>query len=145
MIDGGLVEAVMNAGTSAGTFVLVLILLLRRPPAVATLDESVERWIGRLEKAFDEGQRRELARERLDAEHRAWDQGILLAVALGTDANDIRRRVEALGPPPRLTPDPAEWLQVEERRHTRRAAAAPLAPDTNPRTHAVNDRSARRA
>lgn len=121
----------MGAGTSAGTFVLVLILLLRRPPAVATLDESVERWIGRLEKAFDEGQRRELARERLDAEHRAWDQGVLLAVALGTDADDIRRRIEALGPPPRLTPDPAEWLDVEARRFARRSAA-PIAPDTRP-------------
>lgn len=132
MIDGVSVDQVMNAGTSAGTFVLVLILLLRRPPAVATLDDSVERWIKRLERAFDESQRRELARERLDAEHRAWDQGVLLAVALGTSDDDIRRRVEALGMPPRLSPDPAEWLDVEGRREARRAAAAPIAPDTKP-------------
>ena len=120
---------VMNAATNGGTFVLVLVVLLRRPQAVATLDGSVERWITRLETAFDEGQRRELARERLDALHRAWDQGVLLAVALGSDAGDIRRRVEALGPPPPMSPDPAEWLDVEARRAARRQAA-PHAPDT---------------
>lgn len=122
---------VMNAATNGGTFVLVLVVLLRRPQAVATLDGSVERWITRLETAFDEGQRRELARERLDADHRAWDQGVLLAVALGIDGSDIRRRVEALGAPPRLTPDPAEWLDVDARREARKRAA-PMAPDTTP-------------
>lgn len=135
------IAAVMNAATNGGTFVLVLVVLLRRPQAVATLDSSVERWISRLETAFDEGQRRELARERLDADHRAWDQGVLLAVALGIDGNDIRRRVEALGAPPRLTPDPAEWLDIESRRAARRAAAS-LAPDTPPPTQ--NRRSPRR-
>lgn len=144
MLEGLPVDSLMNAGTSAGTFVLVLILLLRRPPAVATLDNSVERWIGRLERAFDEGQRRELARERLDAEHRAWDQGVLLAVALGQDMDDIRRRVEALGAPPRLTPDPAEWLDVDGRREARRAAAAPIAPDTSPIERQTPRRGSRR-
>lgn len=125
------VADVMNAATNGGTFVLVLVVLLRRPQAVATLEDSVERWITRLETAFDESQRRELARERLDLAHRAWDQGLLLAVALGTSDEDIRRRVEALGPPPPLSPDPVEWLNVEARRAARQQAA-PLAPDIGP-------------
>lgn len=133
---------VMNAATNGGTFVLVLIVLLRRPQAVATLDGSVERWIARLERAFDEGQRRELARERIDALHRAWDQGVLLAVALGSDADDIRRRVAELGAPPALTPDPAEWIDVDSRREAARRAAAPIAPHTDPIP--AQDRSARR-
>lgn len=122
----------INAVPATGTFVLVLIVMLKRPPAVATLDRSVDEWIDRLERALDQCERRELVREVNDSLHRAWDSAILLAIALGADATDIRARIELLGPPPRLTPEPSEWLTARGE-HGRRAArreAAPMAPST---------------
>jgi len=120
LIDGGTV----------GILAALLVVQMRRPRDVATLSRSTERWIKRLEDANDAAERRELARERHDAEHRAWDTGVLLAIATGDDVHDIRQRVARLGPPPRLSPDPAEWLDVEQRRAARRREAAPLAPET---------------
>lgn len=122
--------AVVDGGSTLGLLVAVLVVTLRKPTAVATLDNSVERWITRLEAANDAAERRELARERHDAEHRAWDTGVLLAIATGDDVSDIRHRVARLGPPPRLSPDPTEWLDVEQRREARRRQAGPMAPAT---------------
>lgn len=121
----------VDAGT-VGVLAALVVVLIRRPRDVATISNSTERWITRLERALDQAERRELARERNDAEHRAWDTGVLLAVATGDDTADIRRRVALLGPPPRLSPDPAEWLDLEVRRERLRRQAAPLAPDTGP-------------
>lgn len=130
-MDGD-VLALVNAVPATGTFVLVLIVMLRRPPAVAMLDTSVHDWIDRLERALDQSERRELVREVNDSAHRAWDSSILLAIALGKDADDIRARVEILGPPPRLSPEPSEWLAARATEHARRSArraAAPIAPE----------------
>lgn len=128
-VEAQLVPGIIAAGPGTAAFVLLLIVVLRRPPAVAQLDSSVERWVARLEKGLDESTRRELAREYNDSEHRAWDSGVLLAVALADSLPDVRQRIQALGPPPRLSPDPSQWLDVEERRVRARLAAAPLAPD----------------
>jgi hypothetical protein len=132
MTEAGLALAPFVDAGSVGLLAAIVVVLLRRPRDVATISNSTERWITRLERALDQAERRELARERNDAEHRAWDTGVLLAVATGDDTADIRRRVATLGPPPRLTPDPAEWLDAEARRMAHRRAAAPIAPDTSP-------------
>lgn len=129
-LAGQLVPALLSAAPGTAAFVLVLLVVLKRPPAVAQLDTSVERWVARLEKGLDESTRRELAREYNDSEHRAWDSGVLLAVALAVDLDDVRQRITALGPPPRLSPDPAQWMNVEERRISARLAAGPITPNT---------------
>lgn len=132
MLEAGTTLApFVDAGT-VGLLAAIVVVLLRRPRDVATISNSTERWITRLERALDQAERRELARERNDAEHRAWDTGVLLAVATGSDTPDIRRRVAQLGPPPRLSPDPAEWLDPEVRRMRARHQAASMAPDTSP-------------
>lgn len=132
MTEAGLALAPFVDAGSVGLLAAIVVVLIRRPRDVATISDSTERWITRLERALDQSERRELARERNDAEHRAWDTGVLLAVATGEDGPDIRRRVSQLGPPPRLTPDPTEWLDPEVRRAHLRRAAAPMAPDTSP-------------
>lgn len=118
------VGAVVDGGSTLGLLVAVLVLLIRRPAAVATIDESVRWWMDRQQQANDAAERRELARERNDAEHRAWDTALLLIVATADDLATLRSRVAHLGPPPRLTPDPAEWLDVEQRRARARHRAS---------------------
>lgn len=123
--------ALIGAAPGTASFVIVLVVVLRRPPAVAMLDHSVELWIDRLERALDQTERRELVREANDAAHRAWDSEVLLIVATAIDAVEIRTRIADLGPPPRLSPEPSEWLstrQDQERRRARRTAA-PVAPE----------------
>lgn len=122
--------ALIGAAPGTASFVIVLVVILRRPPAVAMLDQSVELWIDRLERALDQSERRELVREANDADHRAWDSEILLIVATSLDASEIRSKIAELGPPPRLSPEPSQWLSTrsdQERRRARREAA-PLAP-----------------
>lgn len=116
------VGALVDGGSTIGLLVVVILVTLRRPAAVATIDESVRWWMDRQQQANDAAERRELARERNDAEHRAWDGSLLLIVATSSDLTELRARVTALGPPPRLTPDPSEWLDIEQRRARHRAA-----------------------
>lgn len=122
--------ALIGAAPGTASFVIVLVVVLRRPPIVAMLDASVELWIDRLERALDQSERRELVREANDAAHRAWDSEVLLIVATSVDATEIRQRISELGPPPRLSPEPSEWLaarQDQERVRARRKAA-PVGP-----------------
>lgn len=128
---GALVPALVGAAPGTAAFVIVLVAVLRRPPSVAMLDRSVDAWIDRLESALDQSERRELVREANDALHRAWDSSLLLIIATSVDLTDARQRVEALGPPPRLSPEPSEWLQARSsaRRREARRQAAPLGPE----------------
>lgn len=123
--------ALIGGAPGTAAFVIVLVTVLRRPPAVALLDKSVEAWVDRLESALDQCERRELVREANDALHRAWDSNLLLIMATSADLAEARHRVEELGPPPRLSPEPSEWLMARAsagRQHARRRAAS-LGPE----------------
>lgn len=119
----------LAAGSNLGGLALVLVVVLRRPPAVATLDTSVRDWIERLELGLDRAERRENARLMNDPIHRAWDTDVLLAMVMAKDLEDLRQRVQTLGNPPSLTPHPSTYLEPEELRRMARRAAAPVAPD----------------